>query len=108
MNTKQFYQGDISIIKIKKSQLPKNLIFKKLENDFIVARGEATGHTHKLVKERVEIEIAQDQYGYYIKTNEKTTLEHQKHGQIDILPGITFIGHQVEYDELEEIKRVQD
>ena len=102
----QKYQGDISVIQLTRNQSPKNLKFKKLKKDLIVAYGEATGHTHTLkVKDPEMIKIAQDKNGYYIKSKGTTTLEHQKHGTIDILPGLTFIGDQVEYDELEEVGR---
>jgi hypothetical protein len=105
----QKYQGDISVIQLTENQLPKSLKFKKLEKDLIVAYGEATGHTHRVkVKEPETLEFGQDKNGIFIKAKKQTTLEHNVHGEIDILPGITFIGHQVEYDEAEEIRRVQD
>lgn len=100
----QKYQGDVSIIKIE--NVDKNLQFKPMQNGFIVAEGEVSGHHHKLVAEvGTKVEIAQDQNGFYLKVSDgAVSLTHQEHDTQTITPGTYFIGHQWEYNEVEERK----
>ena len=104
---KQQYQGDISVISINETQLPKDLIWQKVKS-FVVAEGEITGHKHTIVADPdTLIEIAKDANGYFIRTTGKTTLTHNKHDILAIPQGLSFLGRQVEFDELGE-RRVQD
>ena len=110
---KQLYQGDIVLLPLKEE--PKGLKFSKLKEDLVVAEGEITGHRHILkVKEGrygADLEIARDENGFYLKINSgKAELFHDKHKvqTITPTPKIWFIGQQVEYDEIKEIRRVQD
>jgi len=107
----QLYQGDISIIKIEKSQLPKGLEFKKTNKDTIVAYGEKSGHKHTLtVQDRKEVsyEIAKTEQGFYLLTESQIELTHNQHKTQKIDKGIWFIGKQFEYDEIEKLKQVRD
>ncbi len=111
----QKYQGDIVLLAIPKNKLPKNLNFRQLqEKEILIAEGERTGHKHLLKVlgyPSPKIEIAQDENGYYLKVLEgEAVLEHNTH-QKQILPKspqVYFIGRQVEYDELEGWRKVQD
>jgi len=108
----QKYQGDISIISSKKvEEMSKDKVFTKLPiGGLVVAEGETTGHKHILVAEpRADIEIAQDQFGYFVKVNSgRAMLKHDKHAEIVLEPGISFIGSQWEYSEIEKLRKVQD
>ena len=107
----QNYQGDISILSNKKiEEEAKKQKFEKLsDKGLVVAEGEVTGHKHLLVADpQSDVEIAQDQFGYFIKVNKgSAVLNHEQHGIQEIGVGIHFIGSQWEYDELKE-RRVQD
>jgi len=107
MNNKKIYrQGDILIREI--TELPKNL--KKINNP-ILAYGEATGHHHKLVKEREDqFDILEDNSGNkYLQLKDPTQLTHQEHKPITIEKGLYFISHEREYDYFaKETKRVVD
>jgi hypothetical protein len=108
---KQQYQGDISIIEISESELPKNLTFKVFPKEgLVVAEGETTGHKHKILAEpEALIEFAQDERGFYIKTkNQGAQIVHEEHGtQIFEPRKIFFVGRQWEYNELND-RKVQD
>jgi hypothetical protein len=98
--------GDILIRGIDK--LPVGL--KKIDNP-ILAYGEATGHHHKLVKEREQqFDIFEDSLGNkYLQINEPTDLVHEEHKKITIEKGFYFIDHEQEYNYFElQSNRVQD
>lgn len=110
----QNFQGDISIITLTENQLPKDLIFKKLDK-VVVAEGETTGHKHLLVADRFlagadlsDCEIAQDANGFYIRViSGSATLKHEEH-DLQVIPiGVHYLGRQWEYDEISE-RKVQD
>ena len=102
----QDYQGDVGIVKI--SAPDKQVSWKKVESGFIVAYGEISGHNHKLVADRETIvEIAQDENGYFLRTNGKVTLVHQSHPAQTIERGIYFVPLQTEFNEVAE-RRVLD
>ena len=87
----------------------KGLEFKKMKNNVVVAEGETTGHFHTVkVKDRADVEIAQDANGYYFKVNSgEAVITHPEHKEITFGQGLWYVGRQFEYDELEE-RRVLD
>ena len=100
----QAYQGDVSIIKIDK--LDKAVHFEPLENGFVVASGEVSGHHHRLVAERDSVvEIAKDENGFYLNIKSGSVkLNHEEHATQTIERGLWFLGRQWEYNEVEERK----
>ena len=111
MDNIQLFQGDISIIKIEASQLPKGLEFKKTNEDTIVAYGEKSGHKHTLTvldRSEVSYEIAKTENGFYVLTENTIELTHNQHKTQVLDKGIWFIGKQFEYDEIEKLKQVRD
>ena len=61
---KQFYQGDISILK-GVSKLDVEL--KHLDKELVVAEGETTGHAHRLVAEKgAVIDYTEYLNGWYL------------------------------------------
>ena len=108
MENFQAYQGDVGLLKTDK--VP-DLTFKPLPEDgLIVAWGEVTGHNHKIVADREAIvEMAQDQFGTYIKVLKgQAQIKHQEHEAQVLTPGIWFVVSQFEYDEVQELRGVQD
>ena len=98
-----YRHGDLLIREIKK--LPKNLK-KKAGN--ILAEGEATGHHHQLVAEKLQ--LLEDSKGrLYFKVEKPSPLTHQEHKTITVEPGVYVVEREREYDyALESIKRVID
>lgn len=106
---KQKYQGDIPILKIGK-EYTKNIKFRPLKRDLVVALGEATGHRHIVkVKEPAKILWGEDENGKYLRILKgEAALEHNTHAPQILTKGTWFVGKQFEYDEVNEIRRVQD
>ena len=98
----QARQGDIFFIPI--NTLPDNI--EKVE-DGIIARGEATGHTHRISDMKKAILYAVG-INMYLKVLKETEIIHEEHKPITILPeGIYEIRKQVEYTP-SGLRRVED
>ena len=101
--------GDLGIIKL--SKLPKNLKEKKSkDNKFILALGEVTGHKHVLtpIKEST-VKFYEDEKGNHVlEINGTALLTHEEHATIKLDTGIWYQTVQVEYDPLENYKKVID
>ncbi len=105
----QQYHGDVAII--KGLELPEGLKFKPLPAmGTIVAYGEASGHSHTIVAERAaKVEIAEQDGKFYLKVNGgNAKITHQEHAEQTLTPGIYTVFTQVEYDDLEELRKVSD
>ena len=104
--SKIYRHGDILIKEIL--EFPNNL---KIIKDCILARGEQTGHHHKLVKEyESQFDVLEDEQGNkYLQINKPTDLIHQEHKTITIENGLYFVSHEREYNYFELMtKRVID
>ena len=104
-DTRQKYQGDMSILKIDK--IDKDISFIPLKKNRLIVGHSESGHNHVLIKEKgADIEIAQDEKGYFIRVNSGSAkIVHEKvggHETQTIEQGISFIGHQYEYSDLED------
>jgi len=96
---KQYRQGDILIEKINK--LPYNL---KPKEDLIIARGETTGHVHRLDGGQVLVDI---EGNLFLNLAQEQTLLHEEHKPIVLPPGKYRVIRQREYDE-KEIRTIED
>jgi len=93
-----YRHGDISLHSIK--ELPKKLEQISQGGNFILAYGEVTGHTHRL------LEHTQDQYTVYrdgqgrniLAINKPTPLVHEEHKEIILQPGFYIQEQEKEYD----------
>jgi len=97
-----YRHGDIILKPIEK--LPENLKVVSKENEFVLARGETTGHKHLLVAEEPQsMEILQDKNGrYYLKFYKPVKLTHEEHKTLTIEPGIYEVFREREYDYFED------
>ena len=114
----QAVQGDVYIVQVEeKHTLDK--IFKPLsDKGLIVAVGGTTGNRHVLVANQdSKVEVAQEEFGFFVRVLEGSACltGHREHADITVkvapkvlTEGVWWIGNQVEYDELEEIKKVID
>jgi hypothetical protein len=98
----QYRQGDIWIESAKFS--PKGQT-KRIETG-IVAYGELTGHSHKIVSPHVELLV--DEAGkIWARSSVPFKMEHDEHGPIDFPAGEYCISRQREYDPLSAEKERQ-
>ena len=82
-------QGDILLEKVDGVQVTR----KHLIEDGVIARGEVTGHAH-----RVEGgELAHTNAGTLVFAEGGTTVEHEEHDRIELEDGIWRVHRQVEY-----------
>lgn len=105
---KQYYQGDIPLI--KGIELPKNLKWKKLEKELVVAEGEITNHFHTIVLVKdAQIDYAQFLNEWYLNIKKgQAVITHPEHKQITLDKGIYFVGKQYEYSDLNEYRQIKD
>ena len=74
---------------------------------FVLARGEATGHTHTLVGTSPEIYVDGDDI--FAKVLTETPLTHEEHKTIIIQPGTYKIVHEQQYNPFTKVlERVRD
>lgn len=82
-------------------ELPKGL---SLCASKVLARGEATGHTHELLEGSVWTD---DQGTLYLEVPQATQVVHPEHHPLDLAPGYYQVIRQREYTP-EAIRRVSD
>ncbi len=109
--TMQARQGDIFFKTVSKDNLPSKL---KKKTDNILAYGEVTGHSHKIMSPSIsEMESFVDEKGdiYVLSPNEDIRIGHDEHDVIT-LPKNEWIcvSRQREYDPLavEKERKVAD
>jgi len=84
---KYYRHGELSFHPLE--VLPLSLEKVPARKDFVLARGEATGHTHRLVFEEGDVDIFMDQEGNYIlNVIREAQLTHPEHKPITLSPGI--------------------
>lgn len=88
-----YRQGDVSIIAVK--GLPKKT--KRVKGEPILARGEVTGHAHRMVEGKVRLyQLAGLLYLRVL--SERAKLFHEEHADIILPRGDYQINRQREYD----------
>lgn len=94
---KQSYRhGDVDIIAISK---PSNLKEVEFTGEYVLAYGEVTGHTHRLVAIKDAVKMYKNEQGELIlEVLGEAMLKHEEHKQIDLTPGWYKVGNEREYD----------
>jgi hypothetical protein len=101
---KLWQQGDV-LFKI--AELPKGESVEEI-NDGIVARGEATGHAHR-VRMAPPIKLFIIKAALYLVALDTAVIDHEEHKKIELPPGTYLISHVREYDHFtEEARNVTD
>lgn len=86
-------QGDVFLIR---SYLPEGAqIRKKSSNGYVIAIGEATGHSHVIAD---EIELYEVDGTLYIRAERETSMHHEEHAPVYIPSGVWKVGIVREYD----------
>lgn len=98
-----YRHGDIIIAKV--DRIPQDVMRR---HSSVLARGEATGHSHRAaVPSSVEL-YDSDQVGVgYMLVEASATLVHDEHGPIELKAGAYRFWHQREYTP-KEIRRIVD
>lgn len=114
--TEHFRQGDVYLSKVPCSVTPGKRI-PASERGVVLAYGEVTGHAHVLDSHKVELyelpteltsEVPEAANGRLLRVLEPVSLRHEEHGDINLEPGDYYIGIQIEWDDMEEWRRVAD
>ncbi len=93
---KIWQQGDILIIETKKQGTKK--ILKSTEG-YVIARGEATGHRHRILE---DIDLYEN---HILVAGLPFTIIHEEHQPITVPAGIYEVRHVREYDHFDEEAR---
>lgn len=102
-----FQQGDVLIKKV--ASIPKNTQKINPKNGrYILAEGEATGHTHAIC-DTEKVEMFEKDGRLWVGIKEEVEIKHEEHGKIKLPPGDFEISKVKEYDHFsEEAKEVLD
>lgn len=100
--------GDLSFHPLK--ELPQNLKEVEQNGSFVLARGEHTGHSHKISAPPKKMRIFKDSEGRFVlEVKEQATITHEEHKTITLRPGIWRQEQELERDPfLQRIKQVAD
>lgn len=100
-----YRQGDVLLKPI--ARIPKYTKPRGDKGRIVLAYGEVTGHAHAIHDlEQCDVRVAADGR-VYLKVKDSVGLQHEEHGQIDVLPGNYEVIIQREYSP-EEIRNVAD
>ena len=102
---KAYRQGDVSILTAV--NIPNNA--KTVTGEPILARGEVTGHTHRITQGTVRLYQLASGLMYLRVLSEFAKLYHEEHEEIILPKGDYEVRQQKEFDWLSEVTRyVQD
>lgn len=87
-----YRQGDV-LITPTKDPIPQGA---KKREDGVLARGEATGHAHRV--DPAQAQIYDEKGAVYLQVLAPTEVVHEEHGPISLMPGTYKVSYQREYD----------
>jgi len=96
--------GDLLLKSDEDIVIPKGS--KSLKTD-VLAEGEATGHTHRLVGQAqiLEHEAADGTVEKFVDAKQDSQLVHQEHNTIDIPKGVYRVVQEREFDVIEQMSK---
>ncbi|MAO89113.1 MAG: hypothetical protein CL880_01085 [Dehalococcoidia bacterium] len=96
--------GDLLLKSDEGIVIPKGS--KSLKTD-VLAEGEATGHTHRLVGQAqiLEHEAADGTVEKFVDAKQDSQLVHQEHNTIDIPKGVYRVVQEREFDVIEQMSK---
>ena len=97
-----YQQGDVLIKSGKIPQKAKKI--KSKDGKYVLAEGEATGHSHSII-DVPEVEFYKEDRQLFFKTTKDVTVTHEEHNPITIKSGEYLIDIVQEYDHFEEEAR---
>lgn len=102
-------QGDVLLVEARyRGGMPTAAAKLEIDGDTILARGEVTGHAHR-ISAKLPVEYFDHQAERYLQAVSEAPITHEEHGTIPILPrdGGYQQAFQVE-EQGEEVRRVAD
>ena len=100
-------QGDLLFVPAKlPGNWSKSEIRERKRKGAVIAKGEATGHAHKLADPKAA-EIFDFGFGLYLNVGENgVSIVHEEHGPVTLDPKTTYEVHRArEYDYLAAVSR---
>ena len=92
MGSSMYRQGDLLFCKVE--SIPSDV---KVSKNGVIARGEVTGHTHRLSDGAKAVLLFSTNAVAYIRALEKTEVVHDEHGSIFLPAGEYAVKRQREY-----------
>lgn len=99
-----FGHGDVLILPVAK--IPNGAT---VTPERILARGEVTGHAHRLLED-ADVEVYEHEGTLFLRVGPRgAPISHEEHGRAVIAEGLYRVGRQQEYDHFaEEARAVAD
>jgi len=101
---KAYRQGDVSITAV--DRVPKQA--RRVRGDLVLARGEATGHAHRIVEGQAFLYRLATGILYLRVLSEFAKLYHEEHEDILLPKGDYEVRQQREFDVIRGWRNVQD
>jgi len=89
----QYRHGDVFLREV--AQLPDKAKLEARKGDIILAKGEMTGHAHRIKSSQARVMVAERIR--YLVLDLPVILDHEEHGKITIPKGIFEVVQQREY-----------
>ena len=84
-------QGDLLFVAV--DEIPQDAV---IDDSGIIARGEVTGHTHRIrAGQQAALMLAAGMA--YVRANRETVIEHEEHAEVILPPGLFIVKRQREY-----------
>ena len=90
-------QGDVLL---RRTTKPSTGVFEEVK-DKVLARGEVTGHMHRIVGEKARV-LRSSTGQMLVELQEPAQLVHEEHGHIELDAGTYEVIRQREYNPIEE------
>ena len=100
-------QGDVLLFKI--DAVPANAQKAKVRNRIVLAKGEATGHSHAIVDVAEGCELYTLADALFVNVGVPVTVVHEEHDDVTLDPGVWRVAIVREHDHFrEESRKVVD
>lgn len=99
-------QGDVLLIKLDSVDLTGAKQEVPEGNYYILAKGEATGHAHKILKRLTTLYLL-GEFKRILDVKVRAQVQHEEHGNLELDPGLYQVVQQREYRP-EGIRNVRD
>jgi hypothetical protein len=104
----QVRQGDVFLRRIGALPVGAKPIARD-KGQVILAYGEVTGHSHRVVDKYGTAQLYQGEGGVrYMTIDELTEVVHEEHGTVTVEPGVYELPPQMEWDDSKEPRQVAD
>jgi hypothetical protein len=106
MPRKILRQGDVLLVEVTEQDLQNAEKISQDTDPIILAEGETTGHAHRIARAVAALYLVGAAVRI-LQVQQKTQLQHEEHGAIDLDPGLYQVIQQREYSP-QAIRNVAD